>query len=215
MSTATTTLITETTPRQTARAEIDTYRDVRRSAAEAIANLTAAEAPLRARRQALQLDVRLGRAGAEAERDQVAAQLAAVEARLVEQRELAAEAARREPAAVQALHAAALADLEAMRVEMETKERGFIAQIHRERERTPAEVCEQVVTIARQLGGFEADMQEVMNAPRFVRRAGLRERLGPELAALIPGLAVRPHEHKPAIERPWTALLADLAETAR
>jgi hypothetical protein len=212
MSTATTT--TDATPRQTARAMLDQLRTTRQDA-EAQARPLAQEcAALKGRGAALVLDVKLGRAGAADERVDAAARLAAAEVQLEEQRQLVAEAQRREPAAIEALHAAALADLEAMRAELEAEERRLVAQIHTERERTPAEVCARAVIISRQLGGFEADLQEVMNAPRFVRRVGLRERLGPEVAARIPELAVRPADHKPPILRPWAPLLADLAETA-
>jgi hypothetical protein len=72
-----------------------------------------------------------------------------------------------------------------------------------------------VVLRARQAAGLAHDLRAVTNDARFARRGGdLRERLGPDTAPLIPGLQVSPYERKPAIPRPWSALLNDLAETA-
>jgi hypothetical protein len=42
----------------------------------------------------------------------------------------------------------------------------------------------------------------------------LRERLGPEAAAVIPGLLIRPWERKAPVPTPWRELLDDLEETA-
>jgi hypothetical protein len=95
---------------------------------------------------------------------------------------------------------------------LEAEVTALVAQIRTERERAPADVCERVVLVARQVAGLSHDLHGATNDPRFARRWDLREQLGPEAAALIPQLIASPFTPKPAIPRPWSALLDDLAE---
>lgn len=210
----TTTLTTEAPPRQTARVALDRLRATRQDAEMQARSLTEECAALRARRESLHLDARLGLAGAAAECADVEARLAAATAQLEDARRLAAEAARREPAACQALHTAAFAAAVTMLAEQEAEVAALVEQIRMERERAPADVCERVVLVARQAAGLAHDLHAVTDDSRFARRGDLRERLGPDTAPLVPGLQVRPYERKPPVERPWAGLLDDLAETS-
>jgi hypothetical protein len=209
MSTTTTTLTTDT---QTARAALDRLRTTRQDAETQARTLAQECAVLKGRGAALALDAQLGRAGAAAERADAAARLAAAEAQLEEQRQLVAEAARREPAAIEALHTAALAEAEVMLAELDTEVAALVAQIRREREDAPPEIRERVVVAARQAAGLAHDLLAATSARRFHRAWVLREQLGPEVAALIPQLTPAPYVAKSPIARPWAELLADLAE---
>ena len=153
MSTATTTLTTETTPRPAARAALDQLRAARQDAETQVRTLTQECAALKGRHAALALDTQLGHAGAADERVDVEARLAAAEAQREEQRGLAAEAARREPGAYQVFRTTGLVEAEAMLAEKQAECTALVAQIRMERERTPADVYERVVLVARQVAG--------------------------------------------------------------
>jgi chromosome segregation ATPase len=212
MSTATTTLTTDT---QAARAALDGLRTTGQAAEAQVRTLTEECAALQRRRESLSLDARLGLAGSADELAHVEARLGAAVAELEDARRLAAEAARREPAAIEALHTAAFDAAVTMLAELEAALAADVAQIRREQGHTPPEICERVVRIARQVDGLAHDLFEVSRDARFARRGTLRERLGPEAAALIPQLVASPFTPKPAIPRPWSALLDDLEEAVR
>jgi hypothetical protein len=181
---------------------------VRESAEAAIANLTAADAPLRARRQALQLDVRLGVAGAEVERDQVAAELARVEAQLAEEREVAAAADARMPEACQALSAATLAELEALLGPLEAERDALVDGIRASR-LAPAAVGERLWVCTRQAHALAHALHARTRDARFFRKWDIYHRLG-DWANLVPQLAIAGRGVKPPIPTPWHALLPDL-----
>jgi hypothetical protein len=206
-----TTTLTEP-QRQTARAALDQFRAARQNAAAQARALMEVGAALKGRHAALALDAQLGLAGAADERVDVAARLAAVVAELEEQRQLVAEVDRREPEAIEALHRAALAEGVLMLAKKEAEVDALVAQIRREREHTPPEVLEHVVIVARQAAGLRHDLLAATSNAIFARGADLRAKLGEDAAALVPDLQPHPYLPKVPIERPWAALLDDLAE---
>jgi hypothetical protein len=198
--------------RHAARAALDQLRAARQDAETRVRTKTQESAVLKGRHAALALDAQLGLAGAADERADVAARLAAAEAQLEEQRQLVAEAQRREPAAIEALHTAALAEAEAMLAELDTEVAALVERIRREREDAPPEIRARVVVAAREASGLRHDLLAATSDARFARGAELRAKLGEDAAALVPDLQPHPYLPKVPIARAWVPLLADLEE---